>query len=488
MPIKLNTQLRHARFYEQRLREINQVYQNGGHNNVSDALVRLDLEWEQIQQAHAWSAINALQINEADWVCAIFPDAGSAILELRQHVTDRLAWFKAALSTRKAQTDVQAQAALQQTMGNAFADSGDFQAAFKSYDLTLQLCDQISYTSLRYVTLYSRSNLYLQQSRFTEALEDIQVVIRHIDLLDVPAPGSVYIQQGNIFLKLEKYGLAKDNYEKGINLIQQTGDIRAESIAYFGLGNFYFMIGDEEKATCYFEQSLQLSRQLGDEHSELSNMANIGTLNFESGQYQKSLQFLEPTLERARKINDPLLMVACLQNIGQIFLFTNQADRAIPLFEEAISLNFKMRNEREMGRVLEHLALALMETRQFLAAKNALERAYEIYLQLGESMKCQAVLENIRTVLALQKEEVRPEQVTRKLERPIRDFRVMFSKAAANSIEAKQHAKRRSANQKTRAIELAEEALSFYSRYGFVQEENEIKQFIDKVFQELSSE
>src|SRR5512139_2943969 len=96
-PNSCEAYLRHAQYYENVLRSANSLFLQGG-EAAEKSLVKLDLDWANIQLGQTRAATYAGDDNSATQLCYEYPLAGGSLLDLRQTPRESLRWLETALA------------------------------------------------------------------------------------------------------------------------------------------------------------------------------------------------------------------------------------------------------------------------------------------------------------------------------------------------------------------------------------------------------
>ncbi|MDD4449023.1 MAG: TIR domain-containing protein, partial [Methanothrix sp.] len=124
---KNETRQRHAEYFRGVLSFATEICKNG---NTLAGLNAFDLEWMNIESAWAWAKENLAKSNAAATICSSFLN-WPYLLDLRQHLRERILWMETALSAARRLNDRSMEGVHLGNLGLAYADLGDARKAIE---------------------------------------------------------------------------------------------------------------------------------------------------------------------------------------------------------------------------------------------------------------------------------------------------------------------------------------------------------------------
>ena len=126
-------QKRFATHYKDVLDAADDLYLEGG-DSLFRGLALFDLEWGNIQAGHAWVVAQA-DAADADvaWLRVTYPVAGPYVLDLRQHLRERIRWLEIALAEFRRMQHRKGEGATLGNLALAYADLGETRRAIQFY-------------------------------------------------------------------------------------------------------------------------------------------------------------------------------------------------------------------------------------------------------------------------------------------------------------------------------------------------------------------
>jgi len=250
---------------------------------------------------------------------------------------------------------------------------------------------------------WREQSLHKAISKYLEASQEWQSINHHKEA------AQALVNIGDVYSMLSKYDLARDSYEKALEITQSAGDRGGEIEAlndigyahsYLGdnkkalklltqsldsseaapsepqnnrrmaqalnnIGEVYYAFSDLPKAFDYFNRALVLWADAGDRSGQALAHINLGYNFYESGDIQKASTHYQLSLSLRQAIDDRRGEALARTAIGGVYSFLGEKQLALDWHNEA------MKRFRDMGDRLGEAA-----------ALNGIGRAYE---DLGEN-------------------------------------------------------------------------------------------------------
>ena len=263
-------QKRHAKHYMKLLSLADQLYQIGGAELVR-GLALFDLEWANIQAAHAWVGEQPFELDEeVTRLARDFPGVGAYLLDFRQHPVERIRWLKIALAASRQLKDRAVEGKALGSLGNAYRNLGETQRAIQFYEQ------------------------YLTISR---------------DLGDRQDEGTTLSNLGNSYTDLEDPQRAIPYYQQALVIHRELGYRRGEANALSNSGNAYLLLGEMQHAIEFYEQALFIYRELGERRGESTALWNLSLVFHQLGKRTEAISYAEASLIIGEEIEDPLATI-----------------------------------------------------------------------------------------------------------------------------------------------------------------------------------
>ena len=400
-------------------------------DNPGSILEKYDLDAQHISRAEEWAyRCGTENILDGD-LCLQFSVKGPLLGTLRQNPSLRIKYLELALSYAEQKDLSEHVVYIQNLLGVAYNDSGDFSRSAKFYKKGLdKLRTENNQPNQEMVISAYLGNLggtytrlgdyHKAESCFREALEiSQQTNSRQDELIDLSNLGSVLVEQGKTTEALSCYQrastLANELADKQsqaailLNLGQaygQIGDLRCFScleaakqifkehlknhpdfpLLLLNLGNMYADTKEYEKAISYYQQALDLSQKTEDVYTESIILTSLGSAYLNLKIFDTALECHFRGLKISQTNGYTKNMSICLGNIGNIYYKTNRYQEAIEFYQQAIELN-PDGNGWNLHIWFSNLAKVYKQQDHIDKAISALEEATQIATKLGLKSK-----------------------------------------------------------------------------------------------------
>lgn len=243
---------------------------------------------------------------------------------------------------------------------------GEIVESIHVYTVALQRVNPLKDADIAYRIRLQRGNLYLQLENFHAAIDDYQAAA-----FLVPNDAAAFANMGIAYKQVERFELALDAYRKVISLNPRhiVGNINRGAIAY--------ELGLNLEAELAFSSALELVREDEDHKTEADIHLRLGTLY---GEWDGHEQDAERELMRAVYLApaEENLYATAVFTLGSHYLKTNQLDLAAKQLE----LSAVLLDVSELKEDACRAYLLLGRTNRLLddkeASKNALEQAQSL--------------------------------------------------------------------------------------------------------------
>jgi tetratricopeptide (TPR) repeat protein len=257
-------QRRHAEHFLRVLGAVNTLFLQGG-TSIHLALKVFDTEWSNIQAGQSWAASHAQEDNAANRICADYPNAGSYILSLRQHIREQIRWREFGLAAARRCKDKRVEGNHLGNLGNGYKDLGETQRAIEFYKQALVIGREIG---------------------------------------DRRGEGNALGSLGLAYADLGKTRSAIKLYKQTLIINREIGDQRGESNSLGNLGRAYAALGENRRAIKLYEQALIIDREIGNRSGEGADFVNLGLAYNNLGETPRSIDLYKQALIIDREIGD----------------------------------------------------------------------------------------------------------------------------------------------------------------------------------------
>ena len=414
-------QQRHARHYQELLRNSRDLYLQGG-ESLSKGLALFDADWINMREGQKWTATNTAKSDEIANICSNFAGAGS-ILGLRLRPLENIEWLKSALIAARQIGNHEAEGVHLGNLGNAYNALGDTKKAMDCFKLRLTSVQEIGDKQGESNALGNLGCAYSAIGNFPEALQyhqhalDIDraigysrgecaalgnIGIIHLDLGDPRKAiecfkdaltiarsiggrreeGNFLGNLGIAYKNLGETRTAIEYYELQLAIASELKDRLGEGNALGNLGIAYKSLGDIGKAIEYSEKQLVVARYIGDRRGEGNALGNLGNAYSSRGDFFRAIEYHERALAIDREIDNKLGEGNDLGNLGFVHFQLDKPQNAIEYYEQALKISREIGNKPGEGRHLFNMALSLANIGQRGEAIKVAKHARDIFEQI----------------------------------------------------------------------------------------------------------
>lgn len=154
-------------------------------------------------------------------------------------------------------------------------------------------------------------------------------------------PGAVAytnIDIGNIYFDIGKHDVAKQYYEKVINMNGDEDVRRAKSVALNNIGLIYRSTKDYKNALIKFEESLKIRESVKDKNLIAHSYNYIGSIYSSLKDYSNAEKYYNLSLDYYRELKDFASMGKVMINIGGMYYDQGEKVKSIDSRNDAIAL------------------------------------------------------------------------------------------------------------------------------------------------------
>jgi tetratricopeptide (TPR) repeat protein len=334
-----------ARHYSIALAAANELYKEGG-KALLRGLALFDLEWGNIQAAHAWVATQPQTADEDVARLGItYPNTGGYVLDLRQHSREQIRWLEIALAASRRLQHREGEGATLTNLGNAYADLGENRRAIQFFEQSLLI---------------------------------------HREIGNRRGEGVVLANLGTVYADLGENRRAIQFFEQALLIDREIGDRRNEGNVLGNLGLAYKSLGDTRRAIEFHEQQLAIVREIGDRRGEGNALGNLGNAHATLGDTRPAIQFYEQALLIHCEIGDRRGEGDAMCSLGTAYAALGETNSDIQFFEQALLIYREIGNRRGEGNALYNMSLALDQRGERAQGIRHAEHALTIYEQIED--------------------------------------------------------------------------------------------------------
>lgn len=305
--------------------------------------------------------------------------------------------YQEALPHYRAAGNRQGEANTLNSIGDAYADSGENRKALEYYNLALPIWKTLGDRKAEAITLNNIATVYNSTGEKLQALDYYNQSLpptravgdRRGEAITLNNIGLVYDALGekqkaldyfNIVLPLRKalsdrrgeaitlnnIGLVYESlgenrkalecYDLALPLLKAVGDRRGEAITLSNAGKVYYLLNEQQKALEYLNQALLLHKAVGNRVGEANTLNHIGRIHISRGEKQKGLEYYNLALPLWKAVDDRRGEASTLNYIGDAFASSGENRKALEYYNLALPLLKGVGDRRGEANTLRNIA------------------------------------------------------------------------------------------------------------------------------------
>ena len=207
------------------------------------------------------------------------------------------------------------------------------------------------------------ANVYFVQGNYQSSLNYLFKALEY-----KKDDADIYFFIGNIYMYMEDYKIAIDNYRKALELNIKQNNKNGIATTINGIGNFYEYSGQQDSALVYYFKALKIAEEVNDSQVLSDIFGSIGDLYVKKGEFSKAILYEQKSLSMAYKSGYLVGAQQTEQKLNEIYEALGNKDKAYEHFKKYISIrdslighesikktirtemNFQFEKERELAQ------------------------------------------------------------------------------------------------------------------------------------------
>lgn len=333
---------RHAAHYETVLRMADQLYQQGN-EELWRGLEQFDFEWRNIQVGQAWAENHSKEDDKAAELCSAYADAGVHLLGLRQHPTEQISWFEAAVTAARRLKDPGGEIAHLGYMASLYSDLGKTSRAIELYQRRLEITQDIGNLQDESKIMSDLGLAYATLGETNRAIEIYkQALAIDREMNNRQGEGAILANLGNAYFASGEFQRAVEVSEQAQAIASELGGHKGDGKTLSNMGYAHATLGQASQAIKFYEQSLPLLRESGDRFREGNTLGNLGNACFATGEFPRAVEVYERALAIARETGDREGEGVALRDLGNAYIALGKPRQAIMCSEQCLTILYEI--------------------------------------------------------------------------------------------------------------------------------------------------
>lgn len=236
------------------------------------------------------------------------------------------------------------QIAIRNNIGRILRREADYDQSIKYHKKALELAQKIGQPEVEAFTLNLLGSCYRRDDDVRNALNYHQAslnISKRIkdNTLNNKKNISISINSiGNIYLSLQQYNLALNEFEKSLDISKELDNKIGIAINYENIGFAQENLLMFDDAIKNYEESLKVNEELNSIRGKIICYNNLSSVYRKKGSFSKALQFIEDIYPIAAEYNSNYYLARTLSNYGGALLKNNNLDEAELKLKEALKV------------------------------------------------------------------------------------------------------------------------------------------------------
>jgi len=230
------------------------------------------------------------------------------------------------------------------------------------------------------------------QNKFPEGYKHQMDALKYYsDMSDSSGVMSVLYDLGNNFATQGQSELALKNYEKGIAIAKELGDVKMTMFGITALGGAWAAVGDMEKALMYSVESIELAKILKDDEELAWASINHGHILMQLGKFKESETYLNQAYELSFVIGNKLLTGYSVEQTAELRFKENRLNESIDLLDESYKIYQELGHTNSVKEVTRKYAEIYFKQENYAKYKEYTDQ----YMALKDSIYSAEMMESM---------------------------------------------------------------------------------------------
>ncbi len=225
------------------------------------------------------------------------------------------------------------------TLGDAQHRTGDFEAAFVTFEeverLALETDDSLSLAAaLRGIGLFR-----IRRAEFSAAMEALTEALELFEEHGTPREVALTLRfRGGGYLLSSSYERALDDYLRSHAIWEEEGDEYQAGGTLQNIAIVYARTGREDQALEMYAESLEVLERLGDQTALGRVLYNMALVHNDNEEYAEAVKLLERSLSIRESTGDQRGLALTIEALGQSLFELGELERARSSFLRALPI------------------------------------------------------------------------------------------------------------------------------------------------------
>ncbi len=216
-------------------------------------------------------------------------------------------------------------------LGRAYEKNDEIKKAIESYVEATNRAPQYATAFLRVAILYGRQLDLASASASFDKASTLYEAVGNFE-----GRAEVSYQRGYLFLQIEKFPEAHQQFERALDLARITSSQYAQVKAMLKLGDTIVAEGNADQGRQYMRQATDLSEANGIDNLTKRGLVDLGNTFLVSADYPQAEKYFKESLDLAQKQKDGRNAARALLSLGSLAERRNSSDESAAYIEQAL--------------------------------------------------------------------------------------------------------------------------------------------------------
>lgn len=277
-------------------------------------------------------------------------------------------------------------------------ETGDYEAAEKYYSEVFKIYKYLNLFKEQSDILFELGRVHIRLGNYDKSMDLLQQSYNlSAKSGDIHGMSLCLHEIGLTYEHMGDYKLSIENFQKSIEYKEKLGFTKGIATSYRQIGVVLQKINANQEAILFHNKSLELCDLVGDKSGVAANLFEIAIIYFEQSDYQNALKYQLMSLE----MNEKLLNIGALGDnyveIGTIFKDLNQFEKAKEYYEKGLEIISQTKDPLAEAICLYQIGLLNIEIEEFSLAKTYMNKSISILNKIGSPL-VQTVISTLKTI------------------------------------------------------------------------------------------
>ncbi|MGJ3239132.1 MAG: protein kinase domain-containing protein [Anaerolineae bacterium] len=229
-----------------------------------------------------------------------------------------------------------------------------------------------------------------------QALEYALHVLHHIegDEDDPRLPDTLWMI-GDMYLNMSSYDLAKQYFERGLELAKAQDNLTYQAYCFEGLGHLAIRQNKTDHAMHLYQQALAQAKVSTERHLIARITSSISNAHIERSEFDEARTLAEANIARSRADDDRLTLSRDFNTLGVVAYRTGDLQTALQQFEQALTIRQELGMRQEVAAALNNLGVLSSALGEFKQSIQYHDESRKLKTEIGDRFGVGNSLQNI---------------------------------------------------------------------------------------------